>query len=558
MKKRFISILLAMMMIFSIFPLDVTAEENNQEEITSKELMDSYASVVVYAAENDIPLGMSLDVYENFYAESGYESVEEYESATIGALEHQDSITMENYLDKSPLLYFEKNSNTDLNSSVSNNEESKIDPSEPISENIQDQLHESFSRFDVYMKESGLDYELTYEQYVNLYSDNNFTVEEFETFMEYTVDQTVSPNSTWFEQYFNNCGTSLPYEARYDDYNVIASVKKGDIFHESTGIASLTGHIGIVVGRFYDANRKKSYIRCVEAILAGVKYGIVDDGRIDLGGVTMYRVSDANSYQIDAAVDFCISQLNKNWSIVGLEKKVLSSGHWYCSELVWAGYYRNGFDLDAGNLPGVEPSEMIQSPELERVYIGSSYRPSRRLTDISGHWGYNAIRFAADYGIVSPVTASTYSPNTNATRQVCIQSLYQMSDGQEYYSFNPFSDVSAFSSYRDAIVWGYENNIISGTGNGQFSPSLAVKRQDFAVMLYKFAQYRGYSPYYNNNALNQFVGSGDVSSYALPAMKWAVTHDIMNGRTNIRLDPTGTITRAELASMIYKFYLNIL
>ena len=133
-----------------------------------------------------------------------------------------------------------------------------------------------------------------------------------------------------------------------------------------------------------------------------------------------------------------------------------------------------------------------------------------------------------------------------------------MSDGQEYYSFNPFSDVSAFSSYRDAIVWGYENNIISGTGNGQFSPSLAVKRQDFAVMLYKFAQYRGYSPYYNNNALNQFVDSGDVSSYALPAMKWAVTHDIMNGRTNIRLDTTGTISRAELASMIYKFYLNIL
>lgn len=571
MKKRFSCIILVVIMVFSAIPLSVTAEGNDCFEDTSKEMMDSYVRVITYAEENEIPLGMSLDVYETCFAESAYESLKKYEQATIMALSSQDLPTIENSLDKSPLDYLQTYSGANVENVESESSKEPVDENESKDSAESDlgiidasaisgdsELIDSYNRVHRYILNSNLECDFPYDQFVKLYYEHGLTIQQFENLMCQSIDETVAPKSSLSEGYYNNCGTSLPSAARYGNYNLLASLKKGDILYEAAGIVELVGgHAGIVVGRFFDTSSGRFYIRCVEAVASGVKYGIIDDGRVDTTSLTMYRVSTSSLIR-DRAVAFCKSQLGADWSVIGLEKKPQPSGHWYCSELVWAGYKRQGIDLDAGTESGVRAQEILLSPYISQINISWSQQPSNRMTDISSHWGKTAILHIADDGIIAPVTSSRFEPDANATRSVCVVGLYQMTDGEEYYSFEPYTDVPDSASYRDAVAWANNCGITLGTSPTTFSPNSAVKRQDFAVFLYRFASFLGCSTTYNSNALNSFTDRGSISSYASTAMKWAVTKGIMDGRSPTTIVPKGTITRAELATMLYRFQVNLM
>jgi len=57
-------------------------------------------------------------------------------------------------------------------------------------------------------------------------------------------------------------------------------------------------------------------------------------------------------------------------------------------------------------------------------------------------------------------------------------------------------------------------------------------------------------------SLSRFVDGENVSDWAEGAVKWAVATGILQGKDGNRLDPTGTATRAELASILMRFVVN--
>ena len=58
--------------------------------------------------------------------------------------------------------------------------------------------------------------------------------------------------------------------------------------------------------------------------------------------------------------------------------------------------------------------------------------------------------------------------------------------------------------------------------------------------------------------LNQFKDSSKISDFAKWGMNWAVGSGVITGNTETNtLNPQGTATRAEAASMLYKYCLNI-
>ncbi len=51
-----------------------------------------------------------------------------------------------------------------------------------------------------------------------------------------------------------------------------------------------------------------------------------------------------------------------------------------------------------------------------------------------------------------------------------------------------FTDVSPFAYYAPYIAWESSKCLISGTGNGHFSPNAAVTREQIAKILYTYAK----------------------------------------------------------------------
>lgn len=151
------------------------------------------------------------------------------------------------------------------------------------------------------------------------------------------------------------------------------NVKRGDVVFSAQGFAlggHYSGHCAIVDG-WYNAKVQGTdevvqYLRVVEANQFGVSYGLLDDVRMVKDQMTVLRISDASDEQIEAATQFCESQLGKNYNIpIFLSEDVdADAGAWYCSELVWAGYMNQGIDIQsndyyAADIPGILPWEIL-------------------------------------------------------------------------------------------------------------------------------------------------------------------------------------------------------
>lgn len=213
-------------------------------------------------------------------------------------------------------------------------------------------------------------------EYESIISNNiQYALEHSDQQNEYATPYSVA--SKWYD----NIGTSSPtltHAAQYDKYNILSNVKKGDILQETAGlIAQYTGHIAIIQGKYWDSTYGQFYIRTIEAGAFGVVYGVLDDTRVDQRGVYMHYVKDAASQKIDGAINFCINQLGKpyNWDgILGaIEKCHISTEApaWYCSELVWSAYYKQGI-----NIYGTGTPKNIYRPEN---FAASSKLGSRNI-----------------------------------------------------------------------------------------------------------------------------------------------------------------------------------
>ena len=158
----------------------------------------------------------------------------------------------------------------------------------------------------------------------------------------------------------------------------------------------------------------------------------------------------------------------------------------------------------------------------------------------------------------------------------------------------PFSDVAEQDWFYDAVVYVYENELMNGTSATTFSPSVTTSR---AMMLTMLARYDGVdtstgSTWYEAGAawavaegvsdgtnleadltreqlvtmLWRYAGSpmvekdlpdypdrDEVSDWAVRAMVWAVDNGIITGNGAGELNPQGSASRAEVATILMRF-----
>lgn len=112
--------------------------------------------------------------------------------------------------------------------------------------------------------------------------------------------------------------------------------------------------------------------------------------------------------------------------------------------------------------------------------------------------------------------------------------------------------MSADSWYGAAVIWASENGIVNGVGGGLFDPDASLTREQMAMMLYRFAGYLG-SNTEKRADLSAYGDADAVSAFAQDAMAWAVAEGLVNGRSAAELAPKAGATRAELATILFRF-----
>ena len=195
-----------------------------------------------------------------------------------------------------------------------------------------------------------------------------------------------------------------------------------------------------------------------------------------------------------------------------------------------------------------EPEEVEETEETETI----SFKDVKE-----SDWFYEAVSYAVENGLMSGMSEDIFAPNTPLTREMLAVVLYNVEGQPESTEANTFTDVKGDMWYTDAILWANENGIVAGYDNGAYGVGDLITREQFATILYRYAQFKGYDTTQGGMAVREFSDYENISDYARPAMAWAVNAGIMGGMDDGTLNPQGKATRAEAATMLMNFCENV-
>lgn len=176
-----------------------------------------------------------------------------------------------------------------------------------------------------------------------------------------------------------------------------------------------------------------------------------------------------------------------------------------------------------------------------------------------GDWFYDYVKNVTTAETMTGLNATTFAPNAPLVRAQFAQVLYRLAGKPVVTSTSnaTFPDVADNDWYTAAVTWANSRKIATGyTDTGLFGTNDNITREQLAVMLLRYDDTLVNNHYKTDKRadLSKFQDGSSVSDFAKDAMAWAVERNLIEGKDNgTRLDPQGTASRAECATILTRY-----
>lgn len=161
---------------------------------------------------------------------------------------------------------------------------------------------------------------------------------------------------------------------------------------------------------------------------------------------------------------------------------------------------------------------------------------TERFPDVkAGAWYVNEVQYVVDNGLMQG-TSEGFSPEMKMSRAMLMTVLYRMAGAPEQVT-------GGGAWYAAPMAWARNAGITDGA-----SPEGDITREQIAVLLYRYAKGNA-----GSGDLNVFHDAANVSDWARDAMAWAVSEGLFQGNGSGMLNPQGTASRAEVATLLSRF-----
>ena len=164
----------------------------------------------------------------------------------------------------------------------------------------------------------------------------------------------------------------------------------------------------------------------------------------------------------------------------------------------------------------------------------ASVLPGANYTDVaSSAWYADAVSSVTEMGLMSGVSSTAFGPAVTTTRGMMVTVLAR---------YAGVDTTTGSTWYEAGQTWAMENGVSDGTNmNG------TLTREQLVSMLWRYAG----SPAPEGD-LSGWSDAASVSGWATDAMTWAVESGILSGTGKNTLNPQGSASRAELASLLVR------
>ena len=296
---------------------------------------------------------------------------------------------------------------------------------------------------------------------------------------------------------------------------------------------------------------------------------IVDKAQVTLVGSDVYEGSVVYRYYQDAGCRMELSGVPEEPGIYYVKAFVEAHGNYAAAESdparleVMAGEEEekpgeSGGEPEQPDSGGQTPSDGgIVSETGGQMASRPEETPGEAMSDLpfadvpADAWYYEAIAYICGKGMMNGVAETRFAPQAELTRGMIVTILYRL-ETDPTYSTALFPDVPVDAYYTNATAWASGNGIVTGYDDGTFRPEDSITREQLATILYRYAVYKGYDVTESGD-LSGYTDADCISAYAKDAMAWANSEGLITGVTDTTLNPKGTATRAQVATVLMRF-----
>lgn len=193
------------------------------------------------------------------------------------------------------------------------------------------------------------------------------------------------------------------------------------------------------------------------------------------------------------------------------------------------------------NQTGTANSDETSEPEVAESLIFEDVEPDE--------WYSEGIEYCSLHGIMNGYENVLFGAENELTRGEAVMILWNMENRPETDEPNSFTDVKESDFYSTASRWAKSKGYMTGYSASLFGGNDNITREQLVTILWR---YSGSSVVEED--LSGFAGSDEISDYAVSAMEWAVSNGVISGRGGLELAPRESITRAEMATIIWRIH----
>ena len=181
--------------------------------------------------------------------------------------------------------------------------------------------------------------------------------------------------------------------------------------------------------------------------------------------------------------------------------------------------------------------------------------PAYRFVDLDlSLWYHDGIHYCLENGLLEGMSEDIFSPLGTLTRAQAVTVLWRLEGKPAVDETLFFDDVLADKWYSQAVYWAAGEEIVKGYGDGTFRAEAPITREQLAVILYRYAHYKGYNVSVGTDTNLLYFGDAfRISPYAYPALQWTCGAGLLEGNGDGTLNPTGITRRCEFAAMMMRF-----
>lgn len=168
-------------------------------------------------------------------------------------------------------------------------------------------------------------------------------------------------------------------------------------------------------------------------------------------------------------------------------------------------------------------------------------------------WYAKAVNIMSSEGLLEGY-GGMYRPDAPMKRSEFVMVLFRLAGaGEAEYTEGSFCDVDINAWYGKAVEWAAREDLVNGYSAKVFAPDDYITREQMCVIMNRYIEKAEIS--LNDAAEKTFTDRDEISVWAVDAVNACARWGVISGMPDGSFCPHGELTRAQVAQVLYNFYL---